>query len=1262
MASEGFHGPIVVGDRLRKCGTTRVPTVGCTVLSIRRMTLGSGYRYLMESVAAGDGVRHQATSLADYYVQSGTPPGVFLGAGLTALDGGRGIEIGSEVSEQHLFNLLGMCADPISGEPLGRPPIRSQPSLATRTAGRVRSTGSSVDVAGRVEPAARDEAEVRAHTATNRTPVAGFDLTFSPSKSISTAWALADGDTKAAIYACHRRAVEVVLTYAEREVFHSRSGRNGVVQEDVEGVVATAFTHWDSRAGDPQLHDHVVVANRARSLSDGAWRTLDSRGLFKSVVMLGELHQGVLADLLTQEMGWDWDERSRRHSEEVRWEVAGVPETLMAEFSQRAAAIEERKEVLIPAFVAAHGRQPTTVEIIKLRQQATLETRPLKEHRPLGAITEGWRQRAEPYVGRDPEAWVVGLSDRNDLPLLRAGDLADEILADAASATIRKVSERRATFSRANVLAEVHRQFHGVRFACADDRIAVAERTAELATGQSLLISAPELQFTPEHLRRADGTSRFRAKGHELYTTAIVLDAEARLLDAGRQMDGPSVATGTDAALTSAAPPVQNHPLSIAQAVAVDQIATSGRRLDVLVGPAGTGKSITMAGLRAAWEAEHGADSVLGLAPSAAAAEVLADQLGIDTENTAKWLHEHRQRAERLAKIADLRAALRAPATSRRRSLLQAQVAGVEEEVARWKLRAGQLVILDEASLVGTFALDELVTVAREARAKVVLVGDQAQLSAIDAGGMFAALVRDRGGLAPELTDVRRFVNPWEKTASVDLRAGSPDAIEAYAAHGRVVGGSRDEMLDALYGAWKQDTEEGKTSLMIAADLGTVGELNSRAQADRLAAGSVSGDQVAVSGGARAGIGDHVVTRQNNRRVATGKRWVRNGDQWSVTGSHGDGSLTLKRLRSTGKVQLPPNYVREHVELAYASTAYRAQGRTVDTAHAMVGPTTTREVLYVSATRGKEANRLYVDTHFDPDPQTSHEVLEPVTAKAVLAAVLRNEGAEVAAHDMIRREQSAAEGMERLSAEYLTLATEAQAERWDALFARSGLSEVDQANVTAGPARGPLFAALREAEARGLDVDAALPQLIARKSLADAADVAAVLHSRVDRWSHAAGGRRRHSEYLIAGLIPRARGVTDPDMTQALAERDDAMEQRCRGLAEEAIMARQGWVQSLGDPPSESPQRERWLREVSTVAAYRDLWHIEGRRPLGAAPDRDNFEQTTQRKRALAAGERAKAITMDTTDQKFNTGLDALVGIQQGVELLVKSGRLLTVC
>jgi hypothetical protein len=111
------------------------------------------------------------------------------------------------------------------------------------------------------------------------------------------------------------------------------------------------------------------------------------------------------------------------------------------------------------------------------------------------------------------------------------------------------------------------------------------------------------------------------------------------------------------------------------------------------------------------------------------------------------------------------------------------------------------------------------------------------------------------------------------------------------------------------------------------------------------------------------------------------------------------------------------------------------------------------------------------------------------------------------------------------------------------------------------------------------------------------------------------------------------------------------MEQRALSLAEEAIAARHSWVRPLGDPPKGSAQRGRWLREVSTVAAYRDRWHIEGQRRLGAAPDREDLEQMSQRKRALAAGERAKAISTEATEQRINTGLEVDVGIAQGVEL-----------
>jgi len=211
-------------------------------MSIRRISLGHGYRYLLKSVARGDGAGYASSNLTRYYAESGTPPGQFLGAGLAGLDDGRRVAVGSQVTERDLFRLLGMLQDPVTGQPLGRLP---------RT--------ESVDRKGAIHR-----------------PVAGFDLTFSVPKSVSVAWALGDAQTQAAIHHTHVAALEFVIRYAEANVFSSRSGKNGVRQEDVRGVVATAFDHWDSRSGDPQLHTHVAVINRVQT-PDGAWRTLDSR-------------------------------------------------------------------------------------------------------------------------------------------------------------------------------------------------------------------------------------------------------------------------------------------------------------------------------------------------------------------------------------------------------------------------------------------------------------------------------------------------------------------------------------------------------------------------------------------------------------------------------------------------------------------------------------------------------------------------------------------------------------------------------------------------------------------------------------------------------------------------------------------------------------------------------------------------------------------------------------------------------------------------
>jgi hypothetical protein len=743
-----------------------------------------------------------------------------------------------------------------------------------------------------------------------------------------------------------------------------------------------------------------------------------------------------------------------------------------------------------------------------------------------------------------------------------------------------------------------------------------------------LVISAPELHHTPERLRRADGTSRFRVKGHEIYTTKALLEAESRLLEAGKRVDGPATPLDAVAVVTGSHLPSRDHLLGPDQVAAIRQIATSGRSLDLLVGPAGTGKSTTMAGLRAVWERAYGPGSVRGLAPSAAAAEVLAAELGIETENIAKWLFEHRRTRER------------------------PHATVTEVELARWCLRKGQLVIVDEASLAGTFALDELWTAAERAGAKILLAGDHAQLSAVEAGGMFAALVRDRGDLVSQLTDVRRFHHDWEKEASVALRAGSSDAIDDYQAHDRIASGTRDEMLDALYGAWKGDTEAGARSLMIAGDLVTVSELNARARADRVAAGHVNKDGVPVAGGATAGVGDQVVTRHNDRRLSTGRQWVRNGDTWTVTGIDLGGSMTVRRLEGTSQVVLPAAYAREHVELGYAMTAHRAQGRTVDTAHAMVSPTTTREVLYVMATRGREVNRLYVDTRYDPDPETSHgQAGEPQTAKDVLIGALRNEGADVAAHDMMRRQQDEAEGMERLADEYLTLATAAQAERWDTLLAGAGFTEAELQSVRSSEALGQLTASLRRAEARRLDVDAALPNLVSGRAFDSAGGIAETVAARVDRWAEAAGSRRRSTDDYVVGLIPRARGITDPDMARALTERDRAMQARARAVANDALESGQPWAKALGAIPDNPERRARWVREILTVAAYRDRWHITGNETIGRAVDGVSTEQAVQRRLAEGAALRARVMSDGARREQQRFDHAPQMGMERGVEL-----------
>jgi len=188
--------------------------------------------------------------------------------------------------------------------------------------------------------------------------VAGYDLTFSPVKSVSALWAVADPAVAAAIERAHQAAVKDALAFIEEHALFTRTGRQGVRQVNVRGLVAAAFTHRDSRAGDPDLHTHVAVANKVQTL-DGRWLSIDGRGLFKANVAASETYNTALEQHLNS-LGVRFAERPGTDPAKrpIR-EIVGVDPRLNTRWSTRRAHIQTRRGELAIRFQDDHGRPPT---------------------------------------------------------------------------------------------------------------------------------------------------------------------------------------------------------------------------------------------------------------------------------------------------------------------------------------------------------------------------------------------------------------------------------------------------------------------------------------------------------------------------------------------------------------------------------------------------------------------------------------------------------------------------------------------------------------------------------------------------------------------------------------------------------------------------------------------------------------------------------------------------------------------------------------
>jgi conjugative relaxase-like TrwC/TraI family protein len=341
-------------------------------VSMRVMSAGRGYDYLLKSVVRGDRDMDGSTALTRYYTEEGTPPGRWLGSGLHALGNGE-LTQGDVVTPRQLALLLGTGRDPVTGEPLGRA-FPEYEGVKARVAARVAKLPRDLSDEQRREVAAEiAREEVAAGT---RRAVAGYDFTFSVPKSVSVLWGVADAGTQARILEAHHQALEEVLAFLEREVATTRrgvdAGDGAVAQADVVGIIATAYDHWDSRVGDPQLHTHVVISNKVKTVGDGRWRSLDGRPLHAAVVALSAHYNAVLADRITGVLGVKWEQRDRGINHNPAWELECVPESLIGEFSSRSRMIDAETDRLIADYVDRYGRRPSATRIIECARRRPL--------------------------------------------------------------------------------------------------------------------------------------------------------------------------------------------------------------------------------------------------------------------------------------------------------------------------------------------------------------------------------------------------------------------------------------------------------------------------------------------------------------------------------------------------------------------------------------------------------------------------------------------------------------------------------------------------------------------------------------------------------------------------------------------------------------------------------------------------------------------------------------------------------------------------
>lgn len=714
----------------------------------------------------------------------------------------------------------------------------------------------------------------------------GYDVTFSAPKSVSVLMGLSSPEVAAHVRAAHTAALTDAVGLLETLAARAARGHQGDGQRApriaTSGVIGAAFEHHTSRADDPQLHTHVLLLNLTQGV-DGRWSALDSRTLHRQATTASYLYQHRLRAELTRRLGVAWTGVERGVAE-----IEGIPQGLCRVFSTRRRQIEAHLAKHPEPGSVTGGRRGRVAQLAA--RAACLLTRPAKQHTPPASRRARWWTQAT-QAGFTETALRAVLDQRPPPGPLDPAELIAVVLSQQG------VTREQASFDQGAVLRELCQQ---------------------LPAGADL--STPALlRLTARVMRQPDVVPVLSPDG-PVYTTVDMLGVEQHALSVAAQRDHDALACVPAATVTG---PLVRSGLRGDQQHAVLELLTSGRGVEVVTGPAGSGKT---AALRIATETwQSGGIPVTGTAVAALTAQGLQDATGAGSVSLARLQYQPDKH-----------------------------------------LPAGGVLLVDEAGMIGTRALTRLLELTEQRGCKLVLVGDPAQLPELEAGGLFAALTQRRTAL--HLDGHHRQRANWERVALAALRCGeTARALDAYEAHGRLHTAIR---RDALQQQLAEDYLRARASrsdpwdvLVLAARRTDVRQLNDLIRGALQHQGALGTQALIVDtddGPRDFRVGDQVLITRNDHA-----RGLLNGTTGSVTDLSRDGLRV--QTRDGRHVGLDRHWLQAgHLEHGYAMTLHKAQGRTVHTALLLADPSLGTEAGYVGLSRGTDSNHLYLSAGDDP--------------------------------------------------------------------------------------------------------------------------------------------------------------------------------------------------------------------------------------------------------------------------------------------------------